>query len=173
MFNADAARMKNAKTQEDIVNENTPPTPERLTEPLELPGLAKIHLMSESEMEGFFMTVLKSRPHIYGLELTLGRKYEQKEELARVPYANKLAGELSPEKIARLLVAVLAGNSKAVGFNAKIEQNRDGNPTSNIYVKIANKKPTGPTWNDDGVLVAVGDEEFEPELLVTYKPLHL
>lgn len=159
-----------AKTQQDLVAERTEAKPDVLEEEMHLPGLPKIHLMEESELIQFFTMVLKSRPRIREINLTLGEGYEQTQKQVTVPKSNQLH-VLAFEEVARVLVMALAsGGKNCLGFKAVISSEGDGKISSKLYVRVANKAIHGPVFDENDNVAEEGDPEFDPKLIITCKP---
>lgn len=163
-----------AKTQADIVAERTEEKPHALQEELTFPGLQMIHLMNETQLIGFFTTVLKCRQSINEISITLGERYNTTERQVNVPNASKL-GQLSYEDTARVIVMALgAGGNKCVGMravmNVTIDTDGTQRATSQIFVKVADKAPCGPVYDEFGDPTTEYDEEFEPKLTITSRP---
>lgn len=159
-----------AKTQADIVAESIEAKPDLLDEDMSLPGLPQIHLMSESQLMGFFETVLKTRPLIRKIELTLGKDYNTTERQVAIPNSDKLHS-LSFKDVARVLtMSLAAGGEACLGFKAVISTNEQQEVSSKLYIKTADKPVVGHTYDEKGEIVEYGDEEFNPQLIVTCKP---
>jgi hypothetical protein len=159
-----------AKTQADLVAERVEAKPDLLEEEVTYPGLQKIHLMGEGELMEFFTTVLKSRVFVRELDLTLGDAYESTEKQVNVPKSN-LLHTMEFGDVARVLVMALAsGGENCIGFRAVISVDKEGEITSKLYVRTANKPVHGPTYDSAGNIDVEGDPEFSPKMKITSKP---
>lgn len=159
-----------AKTQDDVVRSRMPSRPKFVTEEVTAPGLQEIYEMGESELTEFFKMIMKSRPMILEVDLTLG-SYECTEQTSRVPGANNLSG-LTAEQVAEVFMRVLFSDKKAVGFNAKVETDKEGESSSLVTVRVANKEPVAPSMYDEEGVPLDGDEQFGPRMTVKYSPTY-
>jgi hypothetical protein len=170
VFGKTTSAMQSARTQDDLVAERIEAKPDLLEEDVEFPGLQMVHLMTEGELIDFFTMVLKSRLHIRQVELTLGENYKTTEKQVTVPKSDRLHSMEFGEAARVLVMALGAGGDNCIGFRASIAADREGNISSKLYVKVADKKAHGPTFDEAGNEDIPGDPEFDPRLVITSKP---
>lgn len=155
--------MSTAKTQDDLVREQTEAKPESAVEEIALPALSMIHTLSEGDMVEFFNTVLKLRPTIRLIEFSLGDDYITKDIPSRVPNSSMIH-ILSRGDLAKVFVACLGSDAKMVGFRAEVTQDNQGVQRSSMTLRIGTTSPRGPTFDAKGNILEAGDKEFNPKL---------
>jgi hypothetical protein len=169
-FGGTAAPSDMAKTQADIVAERIEAKPKMIEEEVVFPGLQKIHLMGEGELVEFLTMILKSRVFIRELSLTLGEDYKCTEKQITIPKSNMLH-TLSFSDVARVLTMALAsGGDTCIGFRAIINVDKEGDIASRLYCRTTDKPVHGPMFDEDGNVMAEGDPEFSPKMVITSKP---
>jgi len=169
-FSAKRKASPMAKTQDDVVAERTEAKPDLLEEEVNYPGLPQVHLMGEGDLVDFFTMVLKSRIFIREVDLTLGKAYNCTEKQITLPKSSILHTLEFAEAARVFVMALAAGGDNCLGFRAVIVPDQEGNVTSKLYLKTADKPVVGPTYDNDGAMDTMGDEEFKPVLKLVSKP---
>lgn len=167
MFN-NLTGQSTSKTQADLVQERIEGKPLSVTEELSLPGVPLIHTLDGDQLVGLFNVVLKSRPNILELDVSLGT-YEYVEQRTNIAGSDKLH-MLSKLDIANALASALASNQKACGLHAIISSDAQGNTASRLFVKLTDEVVKTTVYDDRGNLVEDGDSKFKPVIKVTYRP---
>lgn len=162
-----------AENQADLVRARTEDVPETYEEVVDgrtfLPALRRLHTLSQNDLEGFFVTALKSRSFISGLRLTLGENYEQTRRASNISGSKELASK-DPGFVAKVLAMALMSDTNVIGFEVKVEGTPD-NEKSSLELIVATETITPPTqWDETTGEALDGDEKFDPKLTLVYSP---
>ena len=155
--------MSTAKTQVDLIAEQTEARPESAVEEISLPALNMIHTLSEEDLVDIFNTVLKLRPTIRLIEFSLGDDYITKDVPSRVPNSH-MAHTLSRGDLAKVFALILYSDPKLVGFRVEVTQDNQGVQRSNMVLRLGTTTPKGPVFDVKGNIIEMGDKEFNPKL---------